>query len=390
MTAPDTGRVLCRLLGAWVNGTALTAAELPDFEALFQTAGRQLLAAAACTALESTGLLAACPPRTAKKLQDAKAKSIRKTLLMDAERRRLLALFDQRGIWYAPLKGPVINALYPQYGTRRFADNDILFDAARRSEVRRLMRRQGYTVRGERHECHDACRKPPVYNFEMHHKLFAENGRSKFLAACTAYYRDVRQRLVKDEGSGFGYHFRDEDLYVYLLAHAFKHYDGAGTGLRTLFDLWLYRQKKPALDGGYIAAELEKLGLTDFECCCRSLAGKLFAAAAAELAPDEATMLGVMEGAGAYGTEAHRLQGDLQRLSPGAAVTGRTRAKYLWRLVFPDLAWYRAYAPFAYRHRWAIPFFWVRRMFGAVFARRERNLRRLRALFAPPGAQRGE
>ena len=54
---------------------------------------------------------------------------------MDAEREALLDFFEKSGIWYLPLKGAVLNGIYPQYGLRQFAKNDILFDAARWRQV---------------------------------------------------------------------------------------------------------------------------------------------------------------------------------------------------------------------------------------------------------------
>ena len=32
------------------------------------------------------------------------------------------------------------------------------------------------------------------------------------------------------EGSRYGYHFSDEDFYLYMLAHEYKHFSGSGTG----------------------------------------------------------------------------------------------------------------------------------------------------------------
>ncbi len=386
MTGENAGQTLCRLLAAWIHKTALEPAETPDFEALFQTANRHLLSAAACAALEQTGLMALCPAGTAKRFRTAKEQSIRKTILMDAERKELLAFLEQRGIWYAPLKGAVLNAFYPQYGVRQFSDNDILFDAAYWRTVRDHMRDRGYTGEFAEAGAHYSYEKPPVYRFELHRKLFSDDGKGGFLTACAAYYADVRERLVKDPGNDFGYHFTDEDFYLYFLAHAFKHYDGGGTGLRTLLDVYLYRLRKTALDERYIAGELAKLGLSAFERDCRSLSDKLFGpqSPAAELTADEAAMLAWVESSGVYGTVSHHVQNDLKKLRPdGKAANGSTRVKYLFRWIFPDVNWYRENAPFAYRHRWAVPFFWGSRLFRGVFARRKRSFGKLREIWAP-------
>lgn len=379
----STEYIMCRLLAAWVHGAAPEAADIPDFEALFQTASKHLLSAAVCAALEQTGLMKDCPPEIEKRFREAKAKSIRKTILMDAERGKILEMMDEKGIWYAPMKGVIVNAVYPQYGTRQFADNDILFDATRWRDVRDLMKRRGFTVKRERNKTHDAYHKPPIYNFEMHRRLFSDNGISDFLPICAAYYADPRERLIKDEGSRFGYHFSDEDFYVYFLAHAFKHYDERGTGLRTLLDVYLYRRAKPEMDRAYIGGELRKLGLEEFEGIFRSLAEKRFGPVPCpELTEKERDMLAWVEGSGVYGTIAHRVQTGLRKIENGGPVTARTKAKYLFRRVFPPWDWYRDNAPFAYRHRWAVPFVWVYRLCRGVFVKGRQAFGEIRVLCA--------
>lgn len=383
MIREDTYWTLCRLLAAWIDGTA--AGEVPpDFDALFQAADRHLLSAAACAALEAAGLLADCPPETAKRFQAAKLTAIRRTLLMDAEREKVLGALEEMGVWHAPLKGVIVNAVYPQYGVRQFADNDILFDAARWRDVRTHMRQAGYKVKSVRRGSHDVYQKPPVYNFELHRTLFSGSGTDDFLRVCAAYYGDVRGRLAKDEGNRFGYHFSDEDFYIYFLAHACKHYGGGGTGLRTLLDAYLYRRAKPALDGDYLAGELEKLGLTAFERDFRSLSDKLFGPApCSALAADEAAMLDWLESSGVYGTVAHSVQIRLRQMQGGdGPATARTKAKYLFRRIFPGWDWYQVNAPFVFRHRWTVPFYWVIRLCRGVFIKGRRNLREVSEVYA--------
>lgn len=382
MITENTGQTLCRLLAAWIHGSAWEAAQTPDFEALFQMADQHLLSAAACAAMEKTGLMADCPAETAKRFGEAKLAAIRKTLLMDAELRKILAELEEKGIWYAPLKGIIVNTVYPQYGTRQFSDNDILFDASRWQEVRELMEGRGYKAEYVGEGAHDVYSRRPVYNFEMHRKLFPEDGSSSFLSVCVAYYGNVRERMIKDADNRWGYHFSDEDFYIYFLAHAYKHYGADGTGLRTLLDVYLYRLARSGMDAAYISRELEKLGLREFEAVFRSLAEKLFDSIPCPvLTEDEKKMLDWVEGSGVYGTGAHRIRTEIYRLQgDGGPVTARTRARYLFRWFFPRWDWYKTYAPFVYRHRWTVPFFWVYRLIRGVSVRWRRSLRKAGAV----------
>ncbi|MBR5633637.1 MAG: hypothetical protein IKW78_00425, partial [Prevotella sp.] len=45
------------------------------------------------------------------------------------------------------------------------------------------------------------------------------------------YYADTRRLLRKAGDKCCGYHFSDEDFYVFMTAHEWKHYSGSGTGI---------------------------------------------------------------------------------------------------------------------------------------------------------------
>ena len=95
--------------------------------------------------------------------------------------------------------------------------------------------------------------------------------------AHTDYYDDIKNRLIKDEGNKYGFHFGDEDFYIYFTAHAYKHYKEGGTGFKTLTDFFvLNKSYGDTLDRKYINTELDKLGIRDFENDMRLLSEKLF------------------------------------------------------------------------------------------------------------------
>ena len=379
---------LYRLLSAWLHGENAGEAP-PDWEQLLQAAGVHGLTAAVCMALEGTGLMDRCPPDVRKRFEERKATSVYRTILMDVEREKILAFMEERGIWYLPLKGIVLKELYPALGARQMADNDILIDADAWKTLRDHMRKNGYKWTGS--SVHDAYVKPPVYRFEMHRKPIMDDFQGKEKSAFAAYYGDMKRFMRKDGDDRFGYHLSDEDFYVYLLAHAYKHCIDGGTGIRTLLDIYVYRRAKQGLDEALIAAETEKLGIRDFETRCRTLADKLFGSPsrAGELTEEEARMLAWMESSGTYGTVKHQVQLGLREMEKsGKSTEGGLRFRYILRQIFPGLALYRVEAPFAYRHRWAIPFYWAYRLFRATFIHGRRNLSALRALVCEHGEER--
>ena len=324
----------CALRGTAPEGARVRAM---DVDLLYRTASRHLLTAITAAALESAGVR---DPRFAQEL----AKAIRKVLLMDRERKAVLERLEQAGIWYMPLKGSVLKELYPAIGMRQMADNDILYDVTRSEDVREIMESLGFTtvMYVQNQYNHDHYDKEPVCNFEMHRALFAPSAPENLFQ----YYRNVRDRLVKDEGNAFGYHFTDEDFYLYMIAHEYKHYSGGGTGLRSLLDTYVYLNKYgETLNRDYLSGELEQLGLTEFEQQNRTLALDLFQRK--PLSDEEREMLDYILSSGTYGTVENRVKNQIQFY--GGGVVGKIR--YCFRRVFLPMDSVQSAFPLFYRHR---------------------------------------
>jgi hypothetical protein len=353
-----------------------------DLQKLYHLCRLHTMTAIVCTALENTSAFAAASPELQEKWKDAKNKAIRKNIMLDAERSTLFAWMEQQGIWHMPLKGSILKDLYPKVGMRQMADNDILYDKNFQLTVKDYMQSRGYKVISVGKGTHDVYEKPPVYNFELHTALFGP----EHDPAWTSYYANVKQRLLKDEGKAYAYHFRDEDFYVYLLTHAFKHYDSSGTGLRSLLDVYVYIWTNGStLDWKYIRQEEEKLGIAAFEHQCRVLSQKLFDEPNTKyeqlLSEDEQEMLLYFSGSGMYGTTLNRTKKRLEQIQPdGAPITRKTRILYYWQRLFPNMDWFKAYAPFCYRHKWSIPFFLVYRFCRGMLFRRQKVKYELQSL----------
>ncbi len=338
-----------------------------DLERLYKTARRHSLTAITAFALESAGVRdrAFC---------QAKEKAIRKNMLLDLEREKLCAYLEKNRIWYMPLKGSVLKDLYPKYGMRQMADNDILFDSRFRKAVKDYFEAHHYDVISYDKSIHDIYEKPPVLNFEMHTSLFGKSHDEKW----KAYYKDIQTRLEKENDNGYGYHFSDEDFYIYITTHEYKHYSGSGTGLRSLLDCYVYLQKKAdSLDWNYIGTECGKLGVSDFEKQRRELAIRIFAASAnAEIS--ETQMLDYYLKSGTYGTLEHAVK---VRRKKYADKTGKTsKLSYMMNRLFPDREWYEACHPFYNRHPYFKPFFAMLRLFRGVCLRSKAIASELRAI----------
>lgn len=375
-----TTRALLYLMRCALQNEKPQAIDGLDYDALYQLSVSHSVVAMIAMALESGELLteeyvsAAC----AKKWKDIKVNAIRKSILVDAEWEQISCHFEQEGIWYMPLKGAILKDMYPKMGMRQMADIDVLFDSAYQHQVKAYMENRGYVATSFGKGNHDVYEKPPMYNFEFHRELF-----NKFLyAEASMYYQNVETKRIKDEGNGYGYHFTDEDFYVYILAHGYKHYSNNGTGIRFLSDIYVFlQQKKATLNWDHIASELRDLKIYEFEAATRELADKLFGAEHYDLAKEEGKLLGYLMGAGIYGSTKNGINRKLREIQQDdAPVTIWTKIRYTWKRLFPDRAFMELYAPFCKKHKWSIPFFWIYRIIKAVIFKRKIISREIRIM----------
>ena len=378
-----TSELLIYLMACSLQGTEPEEALLAniDMEALLRLAKAHSVSAMVCMALEQTDAFQHAAETTRLKWLDSKNKAVRKNMLLDAERHQLEKEFAERGIWYMPLKGSILKDWYPKFGMREMADNDILFDASKRKEVKAIFQGRGYTVKEYNKSNHDAYEKTPIYNFEMHVSLF--HGTYKEL---TEQYENVKERLLPVDGTAYQFAFTPEDFYVFVLAHAHKHYSHSGTGVRTLADIYIMNQKLGGtLNWEYVDSELRGLGIFSYEHESRELAQKVFGIAElptkANLSEAEQQMLAYYLGASTYGTIENRTLNKMRKLQPdGGAITAHTKRKYLLSRIFPGREWCEAYAPTVYKYPVLLPFFWVWRLAVKGVKRRDIAKQELEAI----------
>ncbi|MGN0414948.1 MAG: nucleotidyltransferase family protein [Agathobacter sp.] len=358
-----------------------------DIATLYRYAKRHTLAAITYDALEllgestGDGLYALAKDDTVvsilTKWKETRDKALRKNLMLDAARKKLFQYMDAEHIWYMPLKGAILKELYPRQEMRQMADNDILFDATCETAVKDYFVKEGYEVISYAKGNHDVYEKEPVYNFEMHTSLFGEAHNEIW----AEYYKDIQSKLNKSDNH-FQYSFTDEDFYIYFIVHAFKHFDGCGTGIRYFVDSYVYQNAKN-LDWGYIEEELDKLGVLAFEKTFRSVSMKIFGKGedVSQLSEEEYSMLCDSMFAGTYGNlqsgigkKLHKIQGNEDR------ITKNTKVKYIIGRLFPPMSYYKAYYPFIYKTRIFIPFFVIFRMVRGVLQNGKKLMREVKVV----------
>ena len=333
-----------------------------DLEQLFRVCQAHTLTACTAYALESAGI-------RDQRFSEAKEKAIRKNILFDAERRKVFRRLEEAEIWYMPLKGALLKDDYPKLGMRQMSDNDILFDGSRRQDVHDIFTDLGYKCGHYGRGKDDSYYMDPVYLFEMHNSLF----NAVQTEAVYQYYENVKARLNKDENSAYGFHFTHEDFYLYILAHENQHFVVGGIGVRYLADTYVFLRKyENSLDWNYINAELEKLGIADFERKNRILAQKLFSRE--KLEPEEKQLLRYYVLSGTFGTKENTVRNTKQTEANGST------AVYLLKRLFPPLKYYKVWYPTAYRHKILLPAAWTFRLLRGLISKRKMLLHELKKL----------
>lgn len=324
-----------------------------DINEISEIAYNHSISSLICFSLEKAGI-------KDKNLIDLKNKAIRKLILLDKEREVVFKRLDEKGIWHMSLKGAILKDLYPIYGTRQMADNDILFDEKYRDEVRDVFLSLGYSVESFNEGIHDVYHKNPIYNFEMHVSLF-----NKSLPVFYNYYNELESKYLYKDNT-YERYMTKEDTYIYILAHGYKHYSNSGTGIRTLIDLYVYN-KSYDLNRNYIEEECKKLGIDDFEKKARNIGNKLFDRTRSELNKEEEELVDYFFSSCTYGTNSIRIENEINKLK----LEGHKhpRVYYVFRRAFPSFSWFRQYYEFLDKYPIFIPFFSLYRFIKGLVTR---------------------
>ena len=325
-----------------------------DLPGVFQLARRHSVTVAAATALEQSIPLPSY-------FMEEKYMVIRRFLLFEVERAKVLNELEQNKIWYLPLKGIVIADDYLKKSMREMADNDILYDPARQADVRSIMEQLGYTREISNVNYHDAFRKGTLLEFEMHYALLNKISYPEFYA----YYLDIKERLLPASGSHFGFRMKEEDFYIFMIIHTYMHYITCGTGLRSLLDVYVFLQKHgEAMDQTYIRGELSKLQLLSFEQQIRTLSFKVFTRQS--LSEDEQRLLEFYILSNTHGTLENLMARKL-----GNDDSAEAKMKYALKRLFPRGEVLEKNHPVTARHKALYPFLVVYRPVKSVLKNRK-------------------
>ena len=335
-----------------------------DMENLYKAAEKHMLTALVGYALKKAGI-------NDKSFIQSIGKSVRKIIIMESDKKLIFERLEEEKIWYMPLKGALIKELYPAIGLRQMCDFDILFDGHCTEKVNEIMLELGFTCEKFEKSIHNVYFKKPVSNFEMHTALFGNYHDKKLYK----YYKNVFERLEKDEDNDYGYHFNSSDMYIYIVAHEYKHYAEGGTGLRSLLDIYMiWKKLGDTLDEDYIARETKKFGIYEFEQKNKKLALHLFGNG--KMTEEEQKMLDYVIYSGTYGNMQNKIQNEVVKC--GGGKTGKL--KFLFKSLFLPMHRVKIFYPFFYRHKILLPLLPFYRIFRSLTVSREKTKKLLKTL----------
>lgn len=269
---------------------------------------------------------------------------------------KLIPYLCEHGVKVLPLKGCVIKKLYPTPSLRVMSDIDMLYDGVTPQELSELMEKAGYSTENLESGCHEVFHKKPVMNIEPHRKLVADDSPYR------SVLQDMFSKAVPDEKIKNLYHMKPEDLYIHVIVHAAKHFEGSGLGIRPMGDIYVLNQTyKDSFDWKYINESLASVGLTKFEEKLRTLAYAFFGEEKSEVSEMDLEFFFRGGTYGNYGSNSWKYIGQGGKSSLGFFLN-RTFLPYSsMKEMFPVLRKFPV----------LLPFVWIYRIIDVLLHRRQ-------------------
>ena len=277
---------------------------------------------------------------------------------------QLCAFFEEEGIDFLPLKGSVLRDRYPESWMRTSCDIDILVKEADLDRARdRLVEKRGYRyeAKGE----HDiSLFLNERIHLELHYALIGDGIAKKSSEVLKNIWRYTNIK----SGKAHWHELSDEAFYFYHVAHAAKHFEQGGCGIRPLIDLYIL-DKMENTDVEKRNALLCEGGLEKFTAVIRKLSRVWFQGEDHDAISQKAEQY-ILNG-GVYGNIENAIA--IQQQKKGG------RFRYALSKIFLPYNVIKFHYPILEKHRWLTPLMQIRRWFKLVFCgHAKRSLRHLK------------
>lgn len=262
--------------------------------------------------------------------------------------------FSKNEICFMPLKGSIMQKMYPSTEYRNMADIDILVKEEDLKKAGIALKNIGYvvdTLGGN----HDTYTKKPYLHIEVHRALIDE------LYELSKYYNNIWEdnRIYNDKDDKYHYYLTDNDFYIFMICHAAKHFSHGGTGFRTIIDEYIYLNNKDNLDFNYINEELKKNKLDKFEKLLRDSANYIFKHEVKDNINDVLMFIDFILSCGTYG--------NTKNSSTIGVIDDGSKEKHIWVRLFPPYSVMKRRNPSLKKAPFLLPWFYFTRLLKALF-----------------------
>ena len=142
--------------------------------------------------------------------------------------------FNKEGIQFMPLKGSVIQRLYPEPWTRRSCDIDILVHEKDLEKAVQTLIQAGFKT-DEKREYHDISLHLGNTHLELHFNICENIPRiDNMLSQVWKYSEPINEYEYCETSEFFAFH---------IIAHLLYHFLRGGSSIKQFIDLWMLRHK---------------------------------------------------------------------------------------------------------------------------------------------------
>lgn len=283
---------------------------------------------------------------------------------------RLCRELSDAGIRNMPLKGSQISKLYPEPEMREMCDLDILVKPEDLERVHQMMLADDYTYMEEHTTSHNReYHKLPYLNVEVHNYLMPRE------SPMFSYFENYWDRVGPEDNS-LTSRMPWVDCYIFMMAHAYKHFFRVGTGVRSILDIYVMCEQLGAvLDHDCIDREFEKLDILDFARSFERLAACWFAEERTDVPEDLQQYHHRVLESSTYGDNS-LITKALKLMQDGKSFKAAKRKMAISK-VFPSYAYMKSKFPSLKYVPFLLPIYWVIRWIKTMIAKPKR----IRAFF---------
>ena len=278
-----------------------------------------------------------------------------KSITQELELQEIIKALSDNEVCFMPLKGAILQKMYPKIEYRNMADIDVLVKEEDLKRAGLALKGIGYTV-DTLGGNHDTYTKKPYMHVEVHRALIDD-----YYKKLNEYYSDIwESNRIYHLDNKYHYYFRDEDFYIFFICHASKHFSHAGTGFRTIIDDYIYlKEKKETLDFNYIDSELAKIGLLKFSNIIKDSVDYIFYHNKKEIIDDVLAFLDYVIDSGTYGST-------FNSATVGVIDNGSSK-KYILKRLFPPYSLMKRRNPILNKVPILLPWFYFTRLLKGLF-----------------------